>query len=154
MSVCVCFCVWAQCRGALHRGMGGGRGGGAGAAAGPLGARSTVCHLRSSRHTWKSHGHVKWKCSSSAPNNNSPSPALRSSPLPVPLPPQCCPATGIGSQLVSVSSACAACCTDMYTDTHSCTQHTQHTLSRHPQTQTVSIRNGAQAAGNTRQYFA
>lgn len=65
-------CVWAQCRGALHRARGGGRG--AGAAAGPLGARSTVCHLRSSRHTWKSHGHVKWKHGSSAPNNNSPSP--------------------------------------------------------------------------------
>lgn len=45
----------------------------------------------------------------------------------LPLPPQCCPATGIGSQLVSVSSACAACCTDMYTDTHTYTHKPKHT---------------------------
>lgn len=53
----VCACVWAQRRGCCW-------GGGVAAAVGPLGARSTGCHLRSSRHTWKSHGHVKWKCGS------------------------------------------------------------------------------------------
>lgn len=63
----VCACVWAQRRGCCccwSRSRGEGEGEGVAASVGPLGARSTGCHLRSSRHTWKSHGHVKWKCGS------------------------------------------------------------------------------------------
>lgn len=95
-------CVWALSRGCCwSRSRGGGGGGGVAAAVSPLGARSTGCHLRSLRHTWKSHGHVKWKCSS--PLAHFPA-AISHFPA---------TGTGIGSQLVSVSSACAACCTDM-----------------------------------------